>query len=93
MKQTKLKPSNIIFISIISIIVLFNILVIFKAIHLPNDLGHIIRWASLGVVFLISIVYWSLNLGTNRIISRHKKQASNDLIEKNNSTDDNQKSE
>ncbi len=93
MKQTKLKPSNIIFISIISIIVLFNILIIFKAIHLSNNLGYIIRWVSLGVVFLISIVYWSLSLGTNKIISRHKKQTSYDVTDTNNNIDDNQKSE
>ena len=89
----KYKTSNIIFIVIISIIVFFNMLVIFKAINFPNNWGYIIRWISLGVVFVISIIYWSLQFGTTKIIRHHKKQVVNEDNQQNTTNDDNQRSE
>ncbi len=53
-----IKIFNIIFIVFLTLICLFNVLVVTKAINLPKNIAIIVKIASLCTVVVMLVVYW-----------------------------------
>ncbi len=68
----KSKVLKTVLIALITIIVVFNLLIIFKAIHFTKDVALIIKLVSLGIIFALSLVYWSMQFGYSKLLKKHK---------------------